>query len=75
MGDTFCIFCGSYEYIDHLFMTCSITNMLWGWIVSHNGFTFQDVYLDDLWFIDSCIPLKDKLLVELDIKKKYYFSK
>jgi hypothetical protein len=34
------------------------------WILSSN-FTFQGYLLEDLWLIDSCIPLKDKFLVEL----------
>jgi hypothetical protein len=38
---------------------------LWNWISIYNGFIFQGSVLEDLWIIDSCIPLKDKLLIEL----------
>jgi zinc-binding in reverse transcriptase len=65
MGDTSCVYCSAYENIDHLFVTCPVANMLWDWIFSHNGFTFQGVHVDDLWIIYFCIPLKDKILIEL----------
>ena len=39
--------------------------MIWNWIASHNSFTFNCNYLDDLWLLDASIPLKDRLLVEL----------
>jgi hypothetical protein len=48
-----------------LFVNCQITYTLWNWISIYNGFTFQGIALDDLWFIDSCIPFKDRLLIEL----------
>jgi zinc-binding in reverse transcriptase len=64
-GDIYCVFCGAYEDIDHLFILCSMAYTLWNWIVRYNSFIFQGNYLDDLWCIDSCIPLKDKFLIEL----------
>jgi hypothetical protein len=47
------------------FVNCLVANKLWNWISNHNGFAFQGVKMDDLWFIDYCIHLKDKLLIEL----------
>ena len=46
-------------------MTCPYSKAIWSWIANHNGFAFNCVNIEDLWLIDSCIPLKDKLLVEL----------
>jgi zinc-binding in reverse transcriptase len=65
IGDTFCVFCGAYEHIDHLFISCSMTFTLWNWIAQYNFFSFQGECLNDLWCINSCIMLKDKLLIEL----------
>jgi zinc-binding in reverse transcriptase len=64
-GDDSCIFCGLHETIDHLLVSCSFTRIFWDWIVSFNNFTFRGQSLEDLWIMDCCIPLKDKLLVEL----------
>jgi zinc-binding in reverse transcriptase len=63
--DISCVFCGVYESLDHFFVKCSVAHILWTWIANYNSFTFQGNSLNDLWFIDSCIPLKDKFLVEL----------
>jgi zinc-binding in reverse transcriptase len=65
LGNTKCVFCGANETIDHLFVSCQIVYILWNWIFTYNGFIFQGTVLDDLWLIDSCIPLMDKLLIDL----------
>jgi hypothetical protein len=62
---TKCVFCGANETIDHLFISCQIVYILWNWISTYNGFIFQGTVLDDPWLIDSCIPLMDKLLIDL----------
>lgn len=64
-GDTACQFCGEEESNNHLFVTCPYSKAIWSWIANHNGFYFNCANIEDLWMIDSCIPLKDKLLVEL----------
>ena len=48
-----------------MFVHCSFTSQIWGWIAQHNNFEFQGTTIDDLWFIDASIPLKDRLMVEL----------
>ena len=64
-GNTNCLFCGDEESTTHLFITCPFSKAIWSWIATHNGFNFNCVTLEDLWLIDCCIPLKDRLLVEL----------
>lgn len=64
-GNTACIFCGEFESANHLFVNCYIAQSIWSWIANHNGFHFNCETIEDLWYIDSCIPLKDRLLVEL----------
>jgi hypothetical protein len=39
------------------------SRIFWHWIATHNSFIFQGHALDDLWI--SCIPLKDKVSVQL----------
>lgn len=34
-------------------------------IASYSSFQFQGQILDDIWCLDSCIPLNDRTLVEL----------
>jgi zinc-binding in reverse transcriptase len=65
IGDSKCVFCDQDENADHLFVYCPTVRTLWQWIAQFNNFTFQDCLLANLWLIDSCIPLKDKILVEL----------
>jgi zinc-binding in reverse transcriptase len=64
-GNSCCVFCGLYEDIDHLLVNCSTVQIIWEWIAKFNNFNFIGTSLDDLWIIDSCIPLKDKVLIEL----------
>jgi hypothetical protein len=59
------VFYGFFENTDHLFVSCHMVQIIWNWIANYNSFTFQDLSLEDIWMIDCCIPLKDKLLVEL----------
>jgi hypothetical protein len=63
-GDSSCIFCGEFEIIDHLLVTCSIAKLIWEWIATFNNFHFHGQEIEDLRILDSCIPLKDKILVE-----------
>lgn len=65
IGDQSCIFCGSLETIDHLFVTCPLISSLWSWIATHNNFTYNCLTLSDLWLFDAWIPLKDRFLIEL----------
>lgn len=52
IGDTSCPFCEDFETAaDHL-LICLLF------------FVFDGTSIDDIWFIDVPIPLKDKLLVE-----------
>jgi zinc-binding in reverse transcriptase len=64
-GDSKCVFCDHDENVNHLFVQCSTVKILWQWIAQFNNFAFQGCLLEDLWLMDSCIPLKDKILVEL----------
>lgn len=64
-GDTSCHFCGELETTDHLFVQCSFINSLWQWIALHNNFIFQGSCMDDLWFLNASIPLKNAPLVEV----------
>lgn len=64
-GDPACLFCGAVEISNHLFITCPYTKSIWSWIANHNGFTFNYESVEDLWLIDCCISLKDKLFVKL----------
>lgn len=64
-GNPNCLFCGALETADHLFAQCPFTTAIWSWIARHNNFTYNCNSINDLWLIDSCIPLKDVLLVEL----------
>jgi hypothetical protein len=59
------MFCLEQESTDHLFVTCLFINFIWQWIVRHNNFTFTGTSLNDLWYLDSSIPLKDDVLVEI----------
>lgn len=59
------VFCSQYESADHLFAECPVAHAIWGWIANFKQFTFHGTCLDDLWLIDSCVPLKDQALVEL----------
>ena len=63
--DSFCVFCSQLETTDHLFVSCSYSKSIWDWITSFNNFNFDYSSLEELWFIDAVIPLKDRLLVEL----------
>ena len=64
-GNLDCPFCGSFESIDHLFVTCPFITAIWSWIAHHNGFRYDCTTLEDLWLLDAYIPLKDTLLVEM----------
>jgi zinc-binding in reverse transcriptase len=64
-GDSSCIFCGQFETIDHLLVNYSIARIIWEWIATFNNFHFQGQLIEDLWILDSCIPLKDKILIKL----------
>jgi hypothetical protein len=59
------VFCGEHEDIHHLFVNCSTVQVIWNWIAKFNAFTFTGALLEDLWYIDYCIPLKDRNLVGL----------
>jgi hypothetical protein len=63
--DTSCVFYDNFETGDHLFVSCNYVKIIWNWIAQYNYFTFEGAVLDDIWLIDCCIPLKDKVLVEL----------
>lgn len=58
-GDPKCLFFGQYEIAQHLFVNCSYVRQIWEWIVLHNNFSFNCQSLNDLWFLDCYIPLKD----------------
>jgi zinc-binding in reverse transcriptase len=64
-GDISCVFYGDFETVNHLFVSYNFAKIIWNWIARYNSFTFEGAVLDDIWLIDCCIPLKDKLLVEL----------
>jgi zinc-binding in reverse transcriptase len=64
-GDTSCVFCGDFKTADHRFVSYNYAKNIWNWIAQYNYFIFEGVVLDDIWLIDCCIPLKDKLLVKL----------
>lgn len=64
-GNIDCVFCGSSETVDHLFVTCSFISSLWSWIGNHNKFVFNSSQVLDLWHFNYWIPLKSSLLVEL----------
>jgi hypothetical protein len=59
------VFCGQAEIVDHLFVQCSLAQILWQWIASHSTFNFSRQSLNDLWIIDYTIPLKNKKIIEL----------
>ena len=63
-GDPSCPFCGEFESTDHLFVQCAFVNSIWQWIGSHNNFFFAGTVMDDVWFLNACIPLKHIPLVE-----------
>jgi hypothetical protein len=65
IGNTSCPFCGSFESTDHLFVHCPFSFQIWNWIAQHNNFMFEGSTMDDIWFINASIPLKDKPLIEL----------
>jgi zinc-binding in reverse transcriptase len=60
-----CVFCDAKEDANHLFVGCPMVNNIWNWIASYNNFIFTGTTLDDLWLMNCCIPLKDKLVVEV----------
>jgi zinc-binding in reverse transcriptase len=64
-GNSYCVFCGQYEDIDHLLVQCPTVKILWDWITKFNNLTFNSNSLDDLWLIDCCLSLKDRVLIEL----------
>ena len=64
-GDVGCPFCGEPETVNHLFLQCSFARIIWNWIAEYNNFDFNIGTMEELWFIDSLIPLKDRLLLEL----------
>ena len=64
-GDTSCVFCGAFESTDHLFVHCPFTIQIWRWISAHNNFIFEGYTMEDIWFINACISLKNKPLVKL----------
>jgi hypothetical protein len=84
-SDSSYIFYWRLKTIDHLFVQCSIAKVIWEWIITFNNFHFVCQTLDNLWIIDCCMPLKDKLLVELIrnavcwvlwlVRNKYIFDK
>ena len=63
--DTSCSFCGAFEFTDHIFVHCSFTIQIWKWIAAHNNFIFDGYSMDDVWFLNAAIPLKNKPVVEL----------
>jgi hypothetical protein len=60
-----CFFCDHDENANYLFVQCSTIKILWQWIAQFSNFTFYGCLLEDLWMMDSCILLKDKILIEL----------
>jgi hypothetical protein len=64
-GDTSCVFCGNFENADHLFISYNYVKIIWNWIAQYNSYNFEGTTLKDIWLLDCCILLKDKLLVEL----------
>lgn len=45
--------------------SCSYVSAIWFWIAHYNNFIYAYRTLQDLWFIDTSIPFKDQLLMEL----------
>lgn len=65
IGDPSCPFCGAFETVDHLFVSCPFAFQIWTWIASHNNFHFTGSTMSDIWHIAAPIPLKEPLLIEL----------
>jgi hypothetical protein len=53
------------ESVDHLFITCPLINSIWQWIAQFNSFHFTGSNIQDLWYLDRCIPLKNKYVIEM----------
>jgi zinc-binding in reverse transcriptase len=64
-GCTQCVFCDMDESVDHLFVSCPFINSIWQWIAQFNSFIFTGSNIQDLWYLDSCIPLKNKYVIEM----------
>ena len=47
------------------FLLIALIKLIWDWKTAYNGFTFTCSTISDLWLLDSAIPLKDRLLVEM----------
>jgi hypothetical protein len=58
-------FCDMDETVDHLFVSYPFINSIWQWIAQFNSFTFTSSTIQDLWHLDSCIPLKNKYVIEM----------
>ena len=58
-GDSRCVFCNENESEDHLFVSCIVAQRIWQWIAAFNGFQFTGTTIQDLWYIDACVSLKD----------------
>lgn len=63
-GDLACLFCDISKTTNHQFVTCFFISAIWSWIANCNGLYFDCTTIEDFWFIDTCIPLKDTLLVK-----------
>lgn len=60
-----CPFCGKSETLDHLFVQCSFAKTIRNWIPESNNFELEIDPIEELWYIYTSIPLKNKLLIEL----------
>lgn len=65
IGDESFVFFGDKDSGDHVFVVCPYISKIWQWIAACNGFQYNCQTSQDLWFIDTCIPLKDRVLIEL----------
>jgi hypothetical protein len=63
-GSTQCEFFSDSEFFDHIFVICPFVNSIWQWITRYNNFDFTGDNVQDLWYLDCSIPLKDAIIIE-----------